>query len=67
MLYVPEGFAHGFQTLQDNTEVFYQMTDFIFQNALRWDDLLLAIQWPGKRLIIPERDKGFKNYKWKNQ
>jgi dTDP-4-dehydrorhamnose 3,5-epimerase len=54
MLYVPEGFAHGFQTLADDTEVFYQMGAYYHPEAargLRWDDPALAIAWPD----CPER------------
>ena len=49
MLYVPEGFAHGFQTLTDDTEVFYQMSQEYHAKAVRgvrWDDPTLAIVWP---------------------
>jgi dTDP-4-dehydrorhamnose 3,5-epimerase len=49
MLFVPEGFAHGFQTLTDDTEVFYQMTGEYHPEAargLRWNDPALAIAWP---------------------
>ena len=49
MLYIPEGFAHGFQTLVDNTEVFYQMAEFYHPESargLRWDDPVLGIAWP---------------------
>lgn len=49
MLYVPAGFAHGFQTLADNTEVFYQMSEFYcpeYAKGVRWDDPALGIEWP---------------------
>lgn len=63
MLYVPEGFAHGFQTLEDDTEVFYQISrPYHAPSAagLRWDDPALAIAWPhaGAR-IISDRDLAF--------
>ncbi len=48
-LYVPAGFAHGFQTLTDNTEVFYQMGEVFTpgcQRGIRYDDPALAIAWP---------------------
>ena len=48
MLYIPEGFAHGFLTLEDNTEIFYQMSDFYHSDTskgIRWDDPAFAIQW----------------------
>ena len=49
MLYVPEGFAHGFQTLRDDTTVLYQMSQFFdaaLSRGVRWDDPDLAIRWP---------------------
>ncbi len=60
MLYIPEGFAHGFQTLKDNTIVFYQISEFYHSEssrALRWDDPVLAIKWPVKNLTISSKDK----------
>ncbi len=68
MLYVPAGFAHGFQTLSDDTEVFYQMTDVFapdYAGGLRWDDPAFAIEWPefveGERAII-ERDRQYPDF-----
>jgi dTDP-4-dehydrorhamnose 3,5-epimerase len=63
MMYVPEGFAHGFQTLEDDTEVTYQISvPYHAPSAagLRWDDPAIGIAWPraGVR-IISERDKAF--------
>jgi len=62
MLYVPEGFAHGFQTLGDETEVFYQMSEFYFQEytgGIRWDDPAIGIVWPEKDPILSEKDMAF--------
>lgn len=63
MLYVPEGFAHGFQTMQDDTEVFYQMTQFYapeLQRGVRWDDPAFGIRWPEcKERTIIERDRSY--------
>jgi dTDP-4-dehydrorhamnose 3,5-epimerase len=60
MMYVPEGFAHGFQTLEDDTEVLYQISvPYHAPSAagLRWDDPALAIAWPRAGIrIISERD-----------
>ena len=61
MLYVPPSFAHGFQTLEDGTEVFYQMSAAFHGPSARgvvWDDPTLAIPWPaaGNR-IVSERDR----------
>jgi len=63
-LYVPEGFAHGFQTLVDKTEVFYQMSEFFhseYARGVRWDDPVFGIAWPIEKVIISNRDK---TYSW---
>jgi dTDP-4-dehydrorhamnose 3,5-epimerase len=60
MLYVPEEFAHGFQTLQDETEISYQISEYYHPEAargLRWDDPALGIEWPLPVTVISERDK----------
>jgi dTDP-4-dehydrorhamnose 3,5-epimerase len=61
MLYVPRGFAHGFQTLMDNSEVFYQMSEFFHPECARgarWDDPAFAIEWLGiPHPIISESDR----------
>jgi dTDP-4-dehydrorhamnose 3,5-epimerase len=62
MLYVPKGFAHGFQTLEDNTIVFYQMSEFYHPECargVRWDDPAFSIEWPIPNPIMSERDKSF--------
>ena len=59
MLYVPEGFAHGFQTLVDDTEMAYQMSQFhapAFARGARWDDPALGLRWPETPPIVSERD-----------
>lgn len=60
MLYVPEGFAHGFQTLVNRTEVLYQMSESYapeFARGVRWDDPAFGIAWPLADRIIAERDR----------
>jgi dTDP-4-dehydrorhamnose 3,5-epimerase len=60
MLYVPEGFAHGFQTLVDDTDVFYQMTEFYtpqFGCGARWNDPAFKIAWPLPDPILNDRDR----------
>ena len=62
MLYIPEGFAHGFQTLKDNTEVFYQMSEFYHPSGvrgIRWDDPEFQIKWRLENKIISERDLSY--------
>lgn len=60
MIYVPEGFAHGYQTLSDATEVFYLASDVYapeYAEGLRWDDPAFRIEWPANEgVIINERD-----------
>ncbi len=63
MLYIPEGFAHGFQTLQDNTSVFYQMSEFYHlecAKGVRWDDPVFGIKWLYEPPIISQKDKTYK-------
>lgn len=65
MLYIPEGFAHGFQTLEDNTVVFYQMSEFYHPEGARgvkWDDPALGIEWPIKNCIISAKDRQFADF-----
>ena len=62
MLYVPEGFAHGFITLQNDTEVTYQMNQFYkpgYEKGFRWNDPAFGINWPMQPLVISEKDKHF--------
>jgi dTDP-4-dehydrorhamnose 3,5-epimerase len=61
MIYIPKGFAHGFQTLQDNSEVFYQISTFYepaSARGIRWNDPAIGIVWPdGDHAIISDRDR----------
>ena len=65
MLYVPEGFGHGFLTLEDNTEVFYQMSEFYapeHSRGVRWNDPAFGIAWPGEIRVISDRDRNYPNF-----
>jgi len=66
MLYVPEGFAHGYQTLADDTEVAYQVSTFYAPNVergVRWDDPAFGIEWPiTDDLVISEKDRAWPDY-----
>lgn len=65
MLYVPKGFSHGFMTLNDDTEVFYQMSEFYFPEyakGIRWNDPVFGILWPEKVTFISERDKNYPDF-----
>jgi dTDP-4-dehydrorhamnose 3,5-epimerase len=60
MLFVPAGFAHGFYTLRDDSEVFYQMSETYHPEsaaAVRWNDPEFGIRWPGEPRVISERDR----------
>ena len=65
MLYIPEGFAHGFLTLEDNTEIFYQMSEGYHPEAargVRWDDAVFQIRWPEPIRVISERDRMLRDF-----
>jgi dTDP-4-dehydrorhamnose 3,5-epimerase len=65
MLYIPEDFAHGFLTLSDGAEVFYQMsTPFVsgFGAGVRWNDPAFAIEWPALPELIAERDNTYADF-----
>jgi dTDP-4-dehydrorhamnose 3,5-epimerase len=65
MLYIPEGFAHGFLTMADDTEVFYQMSEFYapdYGRGVRWNDPAFDIEWPAEVAVISERDAGYADF-----
>jgi len=65
MLYVPEGCAHGFLTLEDETEVFYQMSEFYhaeLARGVRWNDPAFQIAWPEKVEVISDRDRTYRDF-----
>ena len=65
MLYVPQGFAHGFLTLENDTEVFYQISEFYMpesQRGFRWNDPAIAITWPAEVEFISDRDRNFPDF-----
>jgi dTDP-4-dehydrorhamnose 3,5-epimerase len=65
MLYVPEGCGHGFLTLEDNTEILYQMSEFYSGNdacGVRWNDPAFGISWPADIRVISERDRTYPNF-----
>jgi dTDP-4-dehydrorhamnose 3,5-epimerase len=66
MLYIPRGFAHGFMTLADATEVAYQMSDAYspeHARGIRWSDPLLKVEWPGPVEVIAPRDRDYPDAK----
>jgi dTDP-4-dehydrorhamnose 3,5-epimerase len=65
LFYIPEDFAHGFQTLEDNTDVFYQMSQFYsaeHARGVRWDDPAFDIKWPAAERTILERDRTYPDF-----
>ncbi len=66
MLFVPKGFAHGFLTLDDDTEVAYQMSaPYSLEHArgIRWDDPVLGIRWPAQPRVMSERDRSHPDFR----
>lgn len=65
MLYVPGEFAHGFQTLRDNTEVFYQTSAYYapeHARGVRWNDSAFNITWPADELVMVDRDRNYQDF-----
>lgn len=65
MMYVPKGFAHGFITLQDNSEVFYLVDEFYspeHERGVRWNDPKFNIQWPLHPTVLSDRDRGHRDF-----
>lgn len=66
-LYIPEGCAHGFQTLEDATEVFYMITEYYTPAAargMRWNDPAINVAWPLAVTVISERDAQYPDYRF---
>jgi dTDP-4-dehydrorhamnose 3,5-epimerase len=65
LLYIPHGIAHGFQTLQDQTELFYQMSEFYAPSCargVRWNDPAFGIEWPYPDPILSEQDRSYPDF-----
>lgn len=65
-LYIPEDFAHGFLTLEKNTEVFYQMSEFYYPDAargIRWNDPSFCVGWTHEICVVSERDLSYPDFK----
>jgi len=66
MIYVPKGFAHGFLTLQDQSEVFYQMSEFYapaYAGGVRWNDPAFGIEWPIGVSVMTDKDRTFPDFR----
>jgi len=65
-LYIPEGCAHGLMTLEDDTEVLYQMNEFYSAESargVRWNDPAFGVDWPGSVEVISDRDRNYPDFK----
>jgi dTDP-4-dehydrorhamnose 3,5-epimerase len=66
MLYVPKGFAHGYLSLTDNAEIFYQVSQFYspaHERGVRWNDQAFGIDWPNKKdIVISEKDSNWPDF-----
>jgi dTDP-4-dehydrorhamnose 3,5-epimerase len=65
-LFVPPGFAHGFITLRDDTDVLYQMGQFFVPDAatgFRYDDPFFGLEWPREVTVIAERDRTYPDFR----
>ena len=63
--YIPRGVAHGFQTLADNSEVFYQMSEFYHPEcarSVRWNDPVFSIKWPVPVIIMSQKDSNHPDF-----
>jgi dTDP-4-dehydrorhamnose 3,5-epimerase len=64
-LYIPQGCAHGFLTLEDETEVFYQISEFYHPESargVRWNDSAFGVVWPEAVQIISDRDRTYPDF-----
>jgi dTDP-4-dehydrorhamnose 3,5-epimerase len=65
MMYVPKGFAHGFITLADNTEVYYLVDEFYApecERGIRWNDSRFSLQWPIQPVVMSDKDRQFRDF-----
>ena len=64
-VYIPKGFAHGFLTLKEHSEIAYLVSEFYTpgkENGIRWDDPFFKINWPIKNPILSDKDQNYSNY-----
>jgi dTDP-4-dehydrorhamnose 3,5-epimerase len=70
MIYIPGGFAHGYQILMDETEVFYQVGAFYaprYEQGIRWDDRAFGVEWPvTPPVILSEKDRRWPDFAWQD-
>jgi dTDP-4-dehydrorhamnose 3,5-epimerase len=64
-LYIPDGIAHGFQTLEDNTDLYYHMGEFYEPSlaaGVRWNDPAFGIDWPLSNPILSDKDVAYPDF-----
>jgi dTDP-4-dehydrorhamnose 3,5-epimerase len=69
MLYIPKRFAHGFLTLEDDTEITYHISEFYSPDCargIRWNDPAFEIGWPGEVVVLSEKDQSYPDVDIKN-
>jgi dTDP-4-dehydrorhamnose 3,5-epimerase len=69
MFYIPKRFAHGFLTLEDDTEITYHMSEFYSPDCargIRWNDPAFEIGWPGEVMVLSEKDQSYPDVDIKN-
>jgi len=65
LLYVPQGFAHGYLTLAENVEVFYQVSEYYnpkYERGIHWNDPAICIEWPFSPTVISAKDSSYPNF-----
>jgi dTDP-4-dehydrorhamnose 3,5-epimerase len=65
MMYVPKGFAHGFITLEDDTEAFYFVDEFYApeqERGIRWNDRRFDIRWPTAPVVVSDKDAAHRDF-----
>lgn len=65
MLYIPKGFAHGYQTLADETETLYLVTEFYspeHERGIRYNDPRFGIRWPLEPVVISDKDRNWPDF-----
>jgi dTDP-4-dehydrorhamnose 3,5-epimerase len=68
MIYVPEGFAHGYQTIEPQTEIFYQVSVFYHpasERGVRWHDPAFGIEWPLSASVVSKKDESYPDWEAK--
>jgi dTDP-4-dehydrorhamnose 3,5-epimerase len=64
-LYIPPGLAHGFQTLSDNAEILYQISEIFrpeYSGGFRWNDPAFAVNWPEQITVMSQRDRSYPDF-----